>query len=117
LLLCFMIFAPAPPSPLKDVPMSFSLNFLRSLILASILSFLMPVGFLSLLLTGLFLSGQLPFLQTPSQAALHQFLQFLATFGNGDAVEGLLVIGIVGSFVGVLFDTFVLYQQQYLHRN
>ncbi len=97
--------------------MSLSLNFLRSLILASILSFLIPVGFLSLLLTGLFLVGQLPLLQASSQAALHQFLQFLATFGNGDTLEGLLVIGIVGSFVGVLFDTFVFYQQQYLHKS
>jgi hypothetical protein len=97
--------------------MSMSLNFLRSLVLASILSFLMPVGFLGVLLLGLFLGGRTPFLEAPSQAALHQFLQFLATFGNGDAVEGLLVIGIVGSFVGVLFDTFVFYQRQYLHKS
>ncbi len=97
--------------------MSISLNFLRSLILASILSFIIPVGSLGVLLLGLFLVGQVPFWAAASHDALHQCLQFLATFGNGDAVEGLLVIGIVGSFVGVLFDTFVFYQQQHLHKN
>lgn len=97
--------------------MSLSLSFLRSLILASLLSFLIPVGSLGVVLLGLFLGGRTPFLAVPSQAALHQFWQFLATFGSGDAVEGLLVIGIVGSFVGVLFDAFVFYQQQYLHKN
>jgi hypothetical protein len=97
--------------------MSISLNFLRSLILASILSFIIPVGLLGLLLLGLFLAGHVPFWATASHNVLHQCLQFLATFGNGDALEGLLVIGIVGSFVGVLFDTFVFYQQQHLHKN
>jgi hypothetical protein len=96
--------------------MSISFNFLRSLILASFLSFVVPVGLLALLLLGLFLLGQVPLIAALGQTALDQCLQFLATFGNGDVKEGIVVIGLVGSTVGIMFDTFVFYQQQHLHK-
>ncbi len=97
--------------------MSISFSFLRSLILAATLSFVIPVVLLGLLLLAMLLLGMVPFLTTSSQLALAQMLHFLSTFGNGDVVEGVLVIGTVGSVVGVLFDSFVFYQRQYLHRS
>jgi nitrate/nitrite transporter NarK len=44
-----------------------------------------------------------------------QILHFLATFGTGSCLNGLLTIGLTCGFVGALFDIYVYYRYQILH--
>lgn len=89
-------------------------NFLRSLLLTIIFSFIAPV----LLFGGGLLSGSLvgfiPGLQNTGQAIATQLLQFLSTFGSGSPLRGMIVIGFTCSLVGALFDTYAFYRYQNL---
>ncbi len=91
------------------MPMSIFSDFLRSLLLTMILSFITPI----FLFVGIFISftllGYLPQVAAFGQLCSHQILQFLAVFGRGNPLEGGLIIGITCSFVGALFDTYVSY--------
>ncbi len=89
-------------------------TFLRSLLLTSVLSFVTPTVLVGIVLVSLYLVGQIPFIETFSQAGVAQILSFLAVFGNGDAVEGVLTIGLTCSLVGALFDTYAFYRHQNL---
>jgi len=42
-------------------------------------------------------------------------LSFLAVFGTGSPLEGVLVIGMTCSIVGALFDTYAFYRYQSLN--
>ena len=89
-------------------------NFLRSLLLTIIFSFVLPMfliggGFLFLSLLGNF-----PGLQELTEAIATEIMHFLATFGSGTPLRGLFVISLTFSFVGALFDMFVYYRYQIL---
>ncbi|MEH2213558.1 hypothetical protein [Nostoc sp.] len=89
-------------------------NFLRSLLLTIIFSFVVPMfliggGFLFLSLLGNF-----PGLQELTEAIATEIMHFLATFGSGTPLRGLFVISLTFSFVGALFDMFVYYRYQIL---
>ncbi|CBN55383.1 hypothetical protein PN499_16950 [Kamptonema animale CS-326] len=86
--------------------MSIVPNFLRSLLLASLFSFVAPLLLIGVGLSCFYLISHLPYLQEVGHFGAGQILKFLATFGNGSPVEGFLVIGITFSLVGVLFDTY-----------
>ena len=88
------------------------LTFIRSLLLASVLSFAAPLLFIGSVLVGLDLLAHIPHVATLSQATASQILGFLATFGSGDAIEGTFVIAVVFSLVGALFDTYAFYRHQ-----
>lgn len=83
---------------------------LRSLLLTSIFSFLVPVLFLSFLLGGSVVLDHL--LAASDNSSLEQITHFLEIFGSGSAWRGLTVIGLVGSLVGILFDTYIFYRSQ-----
>lgn len=89
--------------------MSFSLtiSYLRSLLFASLLSFLVPIALIgstiALMLLLKFVPGLMPF----GQACANQILSVLETFGNGRAWEGTIVIGCACGVVGALFDTYL----------
>ncbi|MBW4618660.1 MAG: hypothetical protein KME17_04635 [Cyanosarcina radialis HA8281-LM2] len=87
-------------------------NFLRSLVLAIVMSFLAPTLLVAGLLTSLSVASYLPGIEIIGQTAIAQVLHFLATFGNGCPWEGILVIGLTWSFVGALFDTYAFYRYQ-----
>jgi hypothetical protein len=88
--------------------MSFTLTatYLRSLFLASFLSFLVPLAVVGSAIAVFLLIGLLPGFGF-SQAIAAQILSFLATFGNGNAWEGVIVIGCACALVGAMFDTYI----------
>ncbi|MCU0525374.1 MAG: hypothetical protein MUF72_11170 [Elainella sp. Prado103] len=87
-------------------------NLLRSLLLTSIFSFLAPVLLISILLATTALISYLPPFEPFGSTGLLQIAHFLQIFGNGSAWHGLTVIGLVGSLVGMLFDTYTFYRFQ-----
>ncbi len=56
------------------------------------------------------LLGFLPGLDDFGQMCDRMILFFLATFGNGNAWEGMIVIGCACALVGALFDTYSFYR-------
>jgi len=90
-------------------------NFLRSLLLTSVFSFVAPIVLVGGAWISLSLIGYIPGLEGKSIA--EQILQFLATFGSGNSFRGLVVIGLTCSLVGVLFDTYAFYRYQSLRNH
>jgi hypothetical protein len=89
--------------------MSIFSNFLRSLLLTMILSFITPILVFVGGLISFTLIGYLPLLAALGQLCSHQILKFLAVFGRGNPLEGVLIIAMTFSFVGALFDTYASY--------
>ncbi len=56
--------------------------------------------------------GYVPGLETVSRMGSAQVAHVLNVFGSGSAIRGVLVIGLVCSSVGVLFDTYTFYRYQ-----
>lgn len=83
---------------------------IRSLLIASILSFAAPSLVLAVLFGFLSLAHYVPWFEPGSDYAINCLLQFLATFGSGNPLEGVVVIGFTASVVGALFDTYALFQ-------
>ena len=90
--------------------MSIFPNFLRSLLLTSLLSFLAPLLLIVAGLTSFSLIGMVPTLQGIGHSGENLILQFLATFGSGCPLQGFLVIGTTFGLVGALFDTYASFQ-------
>ncbi|MFN6481476.1 MULTISPECIES: hypothetical protein [unclassified Nostoc] len=89
-------------------------NFLRSLLLTIIFSFVVPMFFVGGGLLFLSLIGHFPSLQELTAAIATEIIHFLATFGSGTPLRGLFVISFTCSFVGALFDMYVYYRYQIL---
>lgn len=87
-------------------------NLVRSLLITSIFSFLTPVLFFGLLLVGSVVISYFPHLTAFGNSSLEQLVHFLKIFGSNNAWRGITVIGLVGSLVGVLFDTYIFYRFQ-----
>ncbi len=94
--------------------MTFFTNFLRSLLLTIIFSFVAPILLVGGGLLFLFLIGHFPGLQELTEAIATEIIDFLATFGSGTPLRGLFVISLTCSFVGTLFDIYVCYRCQIL---
>lgn len=94
--------------------MTIWMNFLRSLLLTIILSFVAPMFLVGAMLVIVSLMGYIPGLQGITEAIATHILQFLIIFGSGTALRGLFVISLTCSFVGVLFDTYAYYRCQIL---
>ncbi len=90
--------------------MSILPNFLRSLLLTSLLSFVAPLLLIGAALTGFSLISLVPSLQGLGHSGEDLILQFLATFGSGCPLQGFLVIGMTFGLVGALFDTYASFQ-------
>ena len=91
-------------------------NFLRSLLLTIIFSFVAPLFVVGVCLFSLSLIGNIPGVQHVSSAIALAIIRFLATFGSGTPLRGIFVICLTCSFVGALFDTYVYYKYQILRR-
>ncbi|MHC5615692.1 MAG: hypothetical protein ACYTXA_33140 [Nostoc sp.] len=89
-------------------------NFLRSLLLTIIFSFVAPMLLVGGGLLLLSLSSHFPGLQELTEAIAIQIRHFLATFGSGTPLRGLFVISLTCTFVGALFDMYVYYRGQIL---
>lgn len=92
-------------------------SFLRSLLLASFFSFAAPILLFSGAIASFVLLSYIPSLRFFGQAGLEQICSFLTTFGSGQPLEGILIIGAVCSLVGALFDTYVFCQRQVVRRD
>ena len=90
-------------------------DFLRSLLLTMIFSFLTPVILIAGGLMSFTVISYLPHLATVGQFCSQQILQFLTIFGNGDPIAGSLTIGVACSFVGALFDSYAFCHNQRIH--
>jgi hypothetical protein len=95
--------------------MSILPNFLRSLVLTILLSFVAPILLMTVLLATLSVIGWVPGLEAMGQAGTTQLLKFLAVFGSGSPFEGITVIGFTCSLVGALFDAYSFYRYQNLN--
>lgn len=89
-------------------------NFLRSLVLSIIFSFVAPMFLFGITLLALSLVGYIPGLQGVTEVITTSVMEFLAIFGSGTPVGGLFVICLTCSFVGGLFDTYAYYRYQIL---
>lgn len=89
-------------------------NFLRSLLLTVIFSFVTPLFLFGGVFVVVFLIGYIPALQYVTEASATHILQFLTIFGSGNPLHGLFVISLTCSFVGALFDTYAYYRCQIL---
>ncbi|MBR8837347.1 MAG: hypothetical protein DSM106950_25895 [Stigonema ocellatum SAG 48.90 = DSM 106950] len=94
--------------------MTILVNFLRSLLLTIIFSFVAPLFLFGGLLSIIFLVGYFPGLQGVTEAIANHILQFLTIFGSGAPIEGIFVISLTCSFVGALFETYAYYRYQIL---
>ncbi|MEH2466835.1 hypothetical protein [Nostoc sp.] len=94
--------------------MTIFINFLRSLLLTIIFSFVAPMLIVGGGLFLLSLIGHFPGLQELTEAIAIQIMHFLATFGSGTPLRGLFVISLTWSFVGALFDMYAYYRCQIL---
>ncbi|MGB3238143.1 MAG: hypothetical protein WBB29_07595 [Geitlerinemataceae cyanobacterium] len=81
--------------------------FLLSLLVTSLLSFLLPLAVLGAARMSLLLVSSIPVLAQLGDSGNRSLVEFLATFGSGNPVEGVLAIGLTCSVVGSLFDVFV----------
>ncbi len=90
--------------------MSIFPNFLRSILLTGLLSFIAPLLLIGAGLTSFSLIGLVPSLQGLGHSGEDLILQFLATFGSGCPLQGFLVIGITFGLVGALFNTYASFQ-------
>ncbi|MBD2436898.1 hypothetical protein [Nostoc sp. FACHB-110] len=89
-------------------------NLLRSLLVTIIFSFVAPMLFIGGTLLILSCLGYFPGLQVVTEASAKGILHFLAIFGSGTPLRGLLIISLTWSFVGALFDTYAYYRCQIL---
>ncbi len=87
-------------------------TFLRSLLVALCLGFLVPIVSILIALTALVLIGCIPGFVGLSQSGLQGLANFLMTFGSGNCIEGAIVIGAAFAFVTILFDSYVSYRHR-----
>lgn len=89
-------------------------NFLRSLLLTIIFSFVAPMFLVGGVLIVVSLMGYIPGLQVVTEVIATNILEFLTIFGSGTPLRGLFVISLTCCFVGALFDTYAYYRYQIL---
>jgi hypothetical protein len=89
-----------------------ALSLARSLTVAVCIGFLLPVLGVSFAIIGLGIATYLPGVDWISQVGLQGLMTVLATFGSGDPLEGLMVIGAAFALVSALFDGYVTYRQR-----
>ena len=94
--------------------MRFPSSFLISLILTATISFAIPVAIVGLVLGLAMIVSITPGFVGFGQQAFGSILEFLATFGTGKPVTGMVTLGLACSFVGILFDLFNTYRYQSL---
>ncbi len=85
-------------------------NRLHSVVLTAVVCFVAPMVLVGILVLGLYVIHYLPLIYVVGNLGLHLIETFLNVFGNGNLLTGLILIGLVCSFVGTLFDTYTIYR-------
>jgi hypothetical protein len=97
--------------------MSIVPSFLRSLLVTSLLSFLLPLTLIGAALTGLSLMSSIPQCSQLGESGNRALVEFLTTFGSGNPIEGILTISLTCSFVASLFDMFASHRDRDLRED
>jgi len=87
-------------------------RLISSLVLTTAFTFSAPIALTGLLLGLLLLMGYIPGCYWVATNCSEQITGFLAVFGSGYPVEGIIVISLAFAFVGGLFDIFNFYRYQ-----
>ena len=85
-------------------------NLFLSLFLAAVMSFSALAILVSCTLGFLTFISYIPGFFEISSLATNSVLNFLAVFGNGNPVEGIITLGLTLSIVAVLLDIFNFYR-------
>lgn len=87
-------------------------SYLRSLLITAIVTFVLPLMLLGVMQVIL-LFLRILFPELPAfQQAVDYLRSFLVIFGNGNPWRGGLLVGVISSLVGMLFDTYTFYRYQ-----
>lgn len=89
-------------------------SFIISLVLTATVSFAIPVLTIGMIFGLAILIRLVPGLMTFGHQSVEAILGFLAAFGTGKPVTGVVTLGLASTFVGVLFDLFNIYWYQSL---
>ena len=92
-------------------------HFFLSVFLAASISFCLPVLLFSSILVLLALVGYVPgFYEIANEGTLY-IVNFLAVFGSGKPLWGIITLGITVSIAGILLDLLNFYRYQSLRDN
>jgi hypothetical protein len=93
-------------------------NWFRSLLLTVLLSFMAPIVLLGGLLAFLLVVSYIPGINLVGHLGTTALCKFLAVFGTGYPLHGIVTIGLTFSLVGGLLDLFNLYKyESYSHNS
>ena len=87
-------------------------HFFLSLFLAASMSFFLPVLLFGTLLGFLALVGYIPGFFEVSNEGIVYILNFLAVFGTGKPLQGIITLGFTVSIAGILLDLLNFYRYQ-----
>jgi hypothetical protein len=87
-------------------------NFFLSLVLTTIISFTAPVVLVASVLGILSIASYLPGLMEFGKQSAIYILEFLAVFGSGKPINGMMTLGLIVSIAGVLLDLLNIYRYQ-----
>lgn len=90
-------------------------ELLRFLILSALLSFCAPVVSLTALLATVSAASCVPCLRSLGMAGRSSLVSFLATFGTGCPLSGLIAIGTASAVAGCLFAAATVYRSQQMY--
>jgi len=92
-------------------------SLMFSLLVTAFVSFTTPLIVVGIVLAVLSMLSYIPAFSLWGQGGATHVIAFLSTFGNGYAVEGIMIIGLTCSFVGGLFDLSNFYRYQNLRNH
>ena len=87
-------------------------NIFVSLVLAALVSFAAPVILISGAIALFAVVGYVPGFWELSDRMTSYILDFLAVFGSGRPIQGIVTLGITVSIVGILLDILNFYRYQ-----
>ena len=85
-----------------------------SLVLTSLVGFMIPIVLAIVLLGSLSIVAHLDTLAIWADVAFGYICNFLAIFGEGSPLDGVIMIAIVSSIAGLLFEFFNFYRHHLL---
>ncbi|WP_330202280.1 hypothetical protein [Cyanobacterium sp. Dongsha4] len=94
--------------------MNIWLSLLLSLLLTSLVSFALPIVLFTVVLAILGVMGHLPLISPFINYVYAQIWQFLAIFGEGSGIFGILIIAVTCAIAGLLFESLNFYRYRLL---
>ncbi len=97
--------------------MSILSDLLSCLALSTFVSFIVPIVPIGTILAASYAVGFIPGCAVVGHIGIDRILEFLAIFGNGLPLQGIITIGLAWAFVGALLELFSFYVYQNWHSN